>query len=97
MNDATDGAGDVVVRIPPHVVFRAVGERTVLLNIQTCRYHGLNATGGRMLEVLAARGQVADAVATLASEFDAPSDVIARDLSALMDQLEHHGLIEIHR
>ena len=40
------------VSIAPHVVYRSFATETVILNLQTGRYHGLNKTGGRMLELL---------------------------------------------
>ena len=39
-------------RLPDHVVYRTFVYETVVLNLQTGKYHGLNRTGGRMLELL---------------------------------------------
>lgn len=33
--------------VPDHVVYRAFVDETVVLNLDTGRYHGLNAVGGR--------------------------------------------------
>ena len=35
------------VKLPQHVVYRDFVSETVLLNIQTGKYHGLNPTAGR--------------------------------------------------
>ena len=40
------------VRIPQHVVHRHFPAQTVVLNLETGRYHGLNPTAGRMLDAL---------------------------------------------
>jgi DNA-binding CsgD family transcriptional regulator len=40
------------VRVPQHVVHRAFPARTVVLNLETGKYHGLNPTAGRMLTAL---------------------------------------------
>src|SRR4051794_41962271 len=38
--------------VPEHVVFRTFEAETLLLNLESGQYHGLNATGGRMLGLL---------------------------------------------
>lgn len=88
---------DATIRVPEHVVYRSFGDRIVLLNIQTCRYHGLNPTGGRMLEVLDETNRIAVAAERVASEFDVPVERVQADLLALCEQLERHGLIEATR
>ena len=39
-------------RVPENVVHRQFAAETVILNLDTGLYHGLNVTGGRMMEVL---------------------------------------------
>ena len=39
-------------RLPQHVVHRSFVAETVVLNLRTGKYHGLNPTAGRMLEAL---------------------------------------------
>ena len=43
---------DSSVRIPPNVVYRTFARETVVVNLETGMYHGLNRVGGRMLEIL---------------------------------------------
>ena len=38
--------------VPDHVVYREFVNETVVLNLETGTYHGLNPSGGRMLEAL---------------------------------------------
>jgi coenzyme PQQ synthesis protein D (PqqD) len=82
-------------RLPEHVVFRAFPAETVVLNLESGRYHGLNLTGGRMLEVLGATPRLDDAVGRLAAEFDAPAERIARDVVALCAALVDRGLLVV--
>jgi hypothetical protein len=85
------------VTIPQHVVFRTFVEETVVLNLESGRYHGLNRTAGRMLELLGELGEV-DAVAQrLAEETGAPEAQIGADLHAFCDSLAERGLIEVER
>jgi Coenzyme PQQ synthesis protein D (PqqD) len=83
------------VKLPQHVVFRSFPTETVMLNLQTGRYHGLNATAGQMLEALKRTPCVGDAAATLADSYDQAPVTIERDLCALCRSLLERGLIEI--
>jgi Coenzyme PQQ synthesis protein D (PqqD) len=86
----------VAVRIPEHVVYRDFADQTVALNLQTGRYHGLNATAGAMLEALRESPNVAAAAERLAPEWDVERDVLLADLLELCEGLESRGLLEIH-
>ena len=54
------------VRLPQHVVHRSFVAETVVLNLRTGKYHGLNPTAGKMLEALDAAPTVGAAVPVLA-------------------------------
>ncbi len=82
------------VQVPAHVAWRAFPAETVLLNLQTGQYHGLNPTGGRMFEVIDECGDPELAAARLAAEFDQPLRTIAEDLRELCTGLISRGLLE---
>lgn len=82
------------VRLPEHVVHRGFAAETVVLNLQTGKYHGLNPVAGRMLEVLEQVGSVQDAAHQLAAEYDQPLQTIEEDICALCTDLAERGLIE---
>ena len=82
-------------RVPAHVVFRSFPRETVVLNLDTGKYHGLNPTAGRMLEVLQSTDTVDLAAERLADEYMRPLDEIRRDLYDLCVQLRARGLLEI--
>jgi hypothetical protein len=95
--DAPQGAPFVLedkIRVPPNVVFRQFPAETVVLNLQTGKYHGLNPTAGRMLEVLAESASVGDAVTVIAAEYDRPPAGVERDVQDLCRALLDRGLIE---
>ena len=83
------------VRIPEHVVFRRLPSETVVFNLQTGKYHGLNDTAGSMLEALEQSPSVRDAAISVAAEYDQPRAVIERDMRELCDGLLARGLIEL--
>ena len=85
---------DAVVHVPEHVVRRTFEAETLLLNLDTGQYHGLNETGGRMLELLETTdGRVREAVEKLAEESGTEFDEIAGDLASFCSELESRGLI----
>src|SRR3954470_21961116 len=84
------------VGVPRHVVFRDFVSETVLLNIQTGQYHGLNPTAGRMLELLGQLGSPAAVSDAVAKEFEQPLEVVQRDVNQLCEALLERGLLEVH-
>jgi len=82
-------------RVPSHVVFRSFPRETVVLNLDTGKYHGLNPTAGRMLELLEKSETVDAAAVRLADEYGQELDVIRRDLYDLCVELRERGLLEL--
>jgi hypothetical protein len=77
------------------VVYRSFATETVVLNLKTGLYHGLNPTGGRMLETLARVGRPDEAAEELASAYDKPLEQISRDLAAFAFDLVQRDLLEV--
>lgn len=83
------------VRIPQHVVYREFPAETVILNLQTETYHGLNPTAGQMLIALDRSATVQDAAAVIAERFSRPSREVTDDICGLCAQLLDRGLIQL--
>jgi hypothetical protein len=83
------------VRMPQHVVHRSFVAETVVLNLNTGQYHGLNPTAGRMLEAIDAAPTAGAVVPELAREYGVEEEQIQSDLTALCQGLLDRGLIEI--
>jgi hypothetical protein len=83
------------VRIPDHVVYRAFVSETVVLNLKTGRYHGVNRTGARMLDVLKDSGTVEEAAAQLANEYGQPVSQVQADLCQFCSDLSERELIDL--
>jgi Coenzyme PQQ synthesis protein D (PqqD) len=84
------------IRVPQHVVYRNFPVETVILNLDTGKYHGLNPSAGRMLKALEQASSVRAAAETLALSYEQPLATIKRDLCELCDALHERGLVEIH-
>lgn len=82
------------LRIPENVAIRVIGDETVLLNLQTGTYFGLNAVGSRFLELLQRNSTIADAYRTMLEEFEVAPDVLEADLLRLSDEMRNKGLLE---
>ena len=81
--------------VPDAVMVRAIGDESVLLNLESETYFGLNATGARMWTLLSASATVAEACDTLAEEFDVDRDELMTDLRLLADELVLKGLLRV--
>jgi hypothetical protein len=83
------------VRVPEHVVHRDFAHETVILNLDTGQYHGLNPVGGRMLTLLQTGANVGDVAVRLAEEFEQAVEDVERDVIAFCSDLADRGLIEV--
>jgi hypothetical protein len=83
------------LRLPEHVVHRSFVSETVILNLQTGKYHGLNPMGGRMLEVLSDSDDIRSAAERVASEYDQDPETVQDDFLAFCSDLLDRGLVEI--
>jgi len=81
------------VRIPQGVVYRSFVRETVILNLETGLYHGVNPTGGRMLETLERVGSVREAASALAREYGRPLAEIQRDVCEFCEALLERRLL----
>ena len=95
MSDAADTLLDARVRIPDHVVHRTFVAETVVLNLKTGRYHGLNTMAGRMLEVLDGGPTVREAAEQIAVEYTVEPQLVRTDLVAFCQDLLERELIEL--
>ena len=86
---------EVRLAVPQHVAWRPFPTETVLLNLKTGHYHGLNPSGGRMFEVLNECGDLHRSAERLAKELGQPLDIVTEDLRAFCVDLIDRGLLEV--
>lgn len=85
---------DARLKIPDQVVTRQVGDETVILNLQSGTYFGLDPVGSRFLELLEAEGALAAVIARMLEEFDVTEMQLEADLLRLADEMLASGLLE---
>jgi hypothetical protein len=83
------------VTVPHHVAHRRFAAETVLLNVQTGTYYGMDEIGSRFFDVLREVGDMRQAVATLKEEFQASTERIRGDMVRYCSELMALGLIEL--
>lgn len=81
--------------MPPHVLVRFLDKESVLLNLETERYYGLDETGTRMWQVVTAAPNIDTAYQELQNEFDVESELLRLHLTELLGRLVENGLLQI--
>jgi hypothetical protein len=83
------------VRVPEAVLISGLQEESVILNLDSERYYGLDDVGTRMFSVLTSSDSIESAFETLVAEYAVDREVLRGDLISLLDKLLEQGLIEV--
>jgi hypothetical protein len=83
------------ISVPVDVLVQELQGESVLLNLNSERYFGLDEVGTRMWTVLSKSQSIQQAYDALLAEYDVEPDVLRRDLVDLIDKLVDRGLVEI--
>lgn len=81
--------------LPEDVLISNVQGESVLLNLNSERYFGLDEVGTRMLSVLTASNSIQTAYEALLEEYEVENEALRRDLADLIDRLVDQGLLEV--
>ena len=85
------------VRVPDDVLISNLQEESVILNLNSERYFGLDNVGTRMLSLLSESDSIEAAYEALLSEYDVDPQVLRQDLTSLIESLIEQGLVKIER
>jgi hypothetical protein len=83
------------VRVPQAVLVSGLQQESVLLNLDSERYFGLDDVGTRMFSVLSSSDSVEAAFQVLLEEYEVEPDALKADLLSLADNLIEQGLLEV--
>ena len=86
---------DQSVQVPDHVLVRELVGESVLLNLDSETYFGLDEIGTRFWLLLTESPSIQAAYETLQAEFDVEPEQLRRDLEILLGQLLEQGLLVI--
>jgi hypothetical protein len=81
--------------VPRHVVHRTLASETVILNIETGLYYGMDGMGARFFELLQQTSSVGAAVDALLEEVDETRERVEQDMDHYCRELLDLGLIEL--
>ena len=83
------------VAAPEHVLVRLLDQESVLLNLETERYFGLDQTGTRMWQLVTSSPNIETAYQELLAEYDVEPELLRDNLTELLDRLVEHGLLRV--
>lgn len=83
------------VRVPDDVLISHLQEESVILNLDSERYFGLDDVGTRMLSVLSTSDSIEGACKLLLDEYDVEAVTLRQDLLSLVQELATQGLVII--
>jgi len=80
---------------PAHVLVRFLDRESVLLNLETEQYFGLDETGTRMWQLVTDSPNIDAAYEELLAEFDVKPELLRSNLTELLGQLVENGLLQV--
>ena len=81
------------VAVPDGVLISHLQEESVILNLESERYFGLDDVGTRFLTVLTTSESIDAAYETLRQEYDVDPQALRDDLRELVEKLVDQGLL----
>jgi hypothetical protein len=79
--------------IPPNVLIRFLDQESVLLNLNSEKYFGLDAVGTRMWQLVTSAPTIEAACVQLLEEYQVDSETLRSNLAELLEHLAENGLI----
>jgi hypothetical protein len=83
------------VKVPEDVLISGLQEESVILNLNSERYFGLNEVGTRIFSALTTSASIEAAFELLVEEYDVDPKLLRQDLLSLVDKLLEQGLVEV--
>lgn len=83
------------LKISPEVHSQEVGGETVLLDLQSESYFGLDEVGTRIWQLLQVNGDMVSIFNTILNEYDVDEEKLRQDLDDLIQKLLEEGLVSI--
>ena len=79
--------------VHPSVITRELSGETVLLNLESGVYYGLDAVGTRVWQLLQQGRTIAEVCEVMVEEYDVERDVVNDDVSRLVGELRERGIV----
>ena len=86
---------DTLLNIPEAVYTQDIDDETILLDIQSGHYFGLDPVGSRMWQLMREHGALRPAYEILLTEYEVTPERLEADLLTLTEKMIEKGLAEI--
>ena len=83
--------------VPEDVLIRELSRESVILNLDSEQYFGLDEVGTQMLHHLSQSDSIQAAYERLLAEYDVEPAVLRQDLEMLIEHLLVHHLVKLDR
>ena len=83
------------IAVSPEVLFQEVGGDSVLLDLKSECYFGLDETGTRIWRLIEADGDLQSVHAAMLAEYDVDPARLERDIGDLVQRLLEAGLVSV--
>ena len=83
------------VSVPSNVLVRVFENESVILNLNTESYHGLDDVGTRMWKALAQSASIKEAFDALLSQYEVDPAQLRKDLDDFLEKLLQRGMVEL--
>ena len=83
------------VEVPEGVLIRELQGESVLLNLESECYFGLDEVGTRMWSALASTDSIEAACESLLAEYDVERERLRSDLATFVETLAEEGLVRV--
>ncbi|MDG1389174.1 MAG: PqqD family protein [Halioglobus sp.] len=84
-----------VVTLSPDVISQEVSGETVLLDLNSEHYFGLDEVGTRIWQLIDSSGNLQEIYDTILSEYEVEADQLLEDMTQLLGDIEKAGLVEL--
>jgi hypothetical protein len=84
------------IAVAPDVMFRTVGDESVILNLKSETYLGLDPVGTRMWTVLTESESIEHAYEALLGEYEVDGPQLRRDLEEFVGKLVENDLVLVN-
>jgi hypothetical protein len=81
------------VTIPTQVMARTVGDETVILDLASGTYYGLDPVGARMWQLMAEGQTLASICEVMLNEYEVTREALESDILRLTEELRAKGLV----
>jgi len=83
------------ITFPPHVIFQALQDEAVLLDMKSEQYFALNELGMRMWQLLSENGDTVAAMEQLLQEYEIEETALRQDMAGWIGELVDLGLAHV--